>query len=376
MKYRNALFRYPDPYDFAGSDDLFVQAMRENCAWQDAHCPEYHKILEGMSFSPDDLKTADDLAKLPPLPTLLFKSHRMYSLTGIKAPVSATSSGTKGKFSRIRFEISGLLCGLRMVLKISRGRKLLSTMPTNYVVLGYKPHKGNQTAVTKTALGATFFAPAIRRKYALIWQNGGYVPDLDGVIEAMKKYAKSKFPARFMGFPSYTYFVLKRMEEKGIRVSLPKGSKIMLGGGWKQFYLEQVDKQILYDLAKRVLDVDESQIVEFFGAVEHPILYCDCPCHHFHVPVYSRVLVRDVHTMEPLPMGQVGLVNLMTPMVKATPILSVMTDDLGILHPGGDCPCGNPSPYLEIIGRVGLADIKTCAAGAAEYLSKMGEGSL
>lgn len=263
-----------------------------------------------------------------------------------------------------------------MVLKVSRGRKLLSPMPTNYIVLGYKPHRGNQTAVTKTALGATFFAPAVHRKFALIWKNGSYVPDLDGVIEAVQKYAKSKFPTRFMGFPSYTYFVLKRMEEKGIRVSLPKGSKIMLGGGWKQFYLEQVDKQILYDLAKRVLNVDESQIVEFFGAVEHPILYCDCPCHHFHVPVYSRVLVRDVHTMEPLPMGQVGLVNLMTPMVKATPILSVMTDDLGILQPGGNCPCGNPSPYLEIIGRVGLAEIKTCAAGAAEYLSKMGEGSL
>ncbi|MGM9680726.1 MAG: acyl-protein synthetase [Eubacteriales bacterium] len=376
MKYRKALFRSADPYDLDGSETLFVQAMRENCAYQYEHCADYRKNLDGMAFSPDDLQSADGLAGLPPLPTLLFKSHEMYSLTAVKAPVLATSSGTKGHFSRIRFEISGLLCGLRMVLKVSRGRKLFSPMPTNYIVLGYKPHRGNQTAVTKTALGATFFAPAIRRKYALIWKNGSYSPDLDGVIEAVRKYARSKFPTRFMGFPSYTYFVLKRMDEKGIRVRLPKGSKIMLGGGWKQFYLEQVDKQILYDLAKRVLDVEEDQIVEFFGAVEHPILYCDCPCHHFHVPVYSRVLVRDVHTMDPLPMGQVGLVNLMTPMVKATPILSVMTDDLGILHPGRDCPCGNPAPYLEIIGRVGLSDIKTCAAGAAEYLSKMGEGSL
>ena len=376
MKYRKSLFHSADPYDTKGSQELFARAMRENCAYQYEHCDDYRRILDGMKFAPEDLQSADDLAKLPPLPTLLFKNHQMYSLTGIKAPVLATSSGTKGHFSKIRFELSGLLCGLRMVLKISRRRKLFSPIPTHYVVLGYKPHKGNQTAVTKTALGATLFAPAIRRKYALIWKDGGYVPDLDGIIEAVLKYSKSRFPTRFMGFPSYTYFVLKRMDEKGIRVHLPKGSKIMLGGGWKQFYLEQVDKQILYDLAKRVLDVEEDQIVEFFGAVEHPVLYCDCPCHHFHVPVYSRVLVRDVHTMKPLPMGQVGLVNLMTPMVKATPILSVMTDDLGVLHPGGDCPCGNLSPYLEIIGRVGLSEIKTCAAGAAEYLSKMGEGSL
>ena len=44
-----------------------------------------------------------------------------------------------------------------------------------------------------------------------------------------------------------------------------------------------------------------------------------------------------------------------------------MTDDLGILHEN-DCGCGIRSPYLEIIGRVGLEDIQTCAAGAENLL--------
>ena len=79
-----------------------------------------------------------------------------------------------------------------------------------------------------------------------------------------------------------------------------------------------------------------------------------------------------MNTLEPLPHGQVGLVNLISPMVRATPILSVMTDDLGVLHDGGTCGCGITSPYLEIIGRVGLKDIKTCAAGAAELLANAG----
>ena len=70
----------------------------------------------------------------------------------------------------------------------------------------------------------------------------------------------------------------------------------------------------------------------------------------------------------PVPMGTPGLVNLMTPMVGSMPLLSVITDDLGVLHPGGDCPCGISSPYLEILGRVGVRDIITCAAGAAEFL--------
>ena len=105
--------------------------------------------------------------------------------------------------------------------------------------------------------------------------------------------------------------------------------------------------------------------------MEHPILYCDCKRHHFHVPAYSRVVIRDVHTLEPVPNGIPGLVNLITPMVRGTPILSVMTDDLGILHDGESCGCGISSPYLEILGRVGLKDIKTCAAGAAELLTEV-----
>ena len=116
------------------------------------------------------------------------------------------------------------------------------------------------------------------------------------------------------------------------------------------------------------MNIDEKNIVEFFGAVEHPILYTDCEYHHFHVPVYSKVVIRDPETLEPLKYGQTGLVNLITPICKATPILSIMTDDLGILHDGKNCPCGVKSPYLEIVGRVAPQDIKTCAAGAAEIL--------
>ena len=286
-----------------------------------------------------------------------------------KMLIKATSSGTSGKFSEIGFELEGLLNGLHMVINVAKPKKLLSLRPCNYIVFGYRPHKSNQTAVTKTAYGYTLFTPALSRTFALKYKDGKYTPDLEGVIDAIVKYSKSRFPLRFIGFPSYTYFVMKMMDERGIYVKLPKHSKIMLGGGWKQFYKEQADKETVYALAKKVLDIDEENIIEAFGAVEHPILYCDCKKHHFHIPVYSRVIIRDVNTLEPVENGKMGLVNLTTPMVKATPILSVMTDDLGILHDADECDCGINSPYLEIIGRVGLKDIKTCAAGAERYLT-------
>lgn len=369
MKYRRMLFGVKHPFDTQNTEDLFFKAVKENCQFHYTHCIEYKKMMDGMNFNPDSLCSYRDIESIPFLPTLFFKNHSIFSIPSSRMLIKATSSGTKGKFSNIGFEISGLLCGLRMVLKIGKWRKLFSPKPVNYIVFGYKPHRKNKTAVTKTAFGATLFAPALRRTYALKFTKIGYAPDLEGVINAIEKYSQSRFPLRFMGFPSYTYFVLKMMDERGMRFQLKKGSKIMLGGGWKQFYTEKVDKDVLYNLAKKVLGIEETDIIEFFGAVEHPILYCDCSNHHFHVPAYSRVIIRDVKTLKPVENGKIGLVNLITPMVKATPILSVMTDDLGILHDGAECGCGISSPYLEIIGRIGLKDIKTCAAGAAEFLS-------
>ncbi|MBQ1414156.1 MAG: acyl-protein synthetase [Clostridia bacterium] len=372
MKWMNRLFRYPLPYDTEGSNELFLRAVRENCRYQYLHNAKYRAILDGKGFHPSMLRTYDDIAALPVIPTLVFKHHAMYTLSPRRMPVKATSSGTGGAFSRVGFAWGDLRRGLSMVLRVVGYRRLFSLRPANYIVFGYKPHRSNHTAVTKTAFGATLFTPQLHRTYALRYTDGRYVPDLEGVIRAILRFSRSRFPLRFMGFPSYTYFAMRMLDERGISLRLPKGSKIMLGGGWKQFYREAVDKSAFYALAKKVFNIDDCNIVEFFGAVEHPILYCDCPRHHFHVPVYGRVIIRDVNTLAPLPYGHMGLVNLVSPMVMATPILSVMTDDLGVLRDGRECGCGLTSPYLEIIGRVGLKDIKTCAAGAADILKETG----
>lgn len=371
MKCRRRLFRLKDPY--CNSDELFLEAVRENCRFHYENCMDYQKILDALNFGGEILsnKPLDEyLAKLPFLPTLLLKRRRMHSMPPWRFAVKATSSGTSGKYSEIGFDAFSLVCGLKMVLRIGKRRGLFSLIPCRYIVMGYRPHKSNRTAVTKTAFGATLFTPCVSRKYILNYKNGRYSADFDGVIKAVCGYAKKSLPVRFMGFPAYTYFLLREMERRGIRVKLPRRSKIMLGGGWKQFYAEQADKMTFYRLAEKVLGIEDKDIIEFYGAVEHPIMYTDCENHHFHVPAYSRIMIRDPDSMESLPNGEVGLVNLITPMVAATPILSVMTDDLGVLHDGAECGCGISTPYLEIIGRVAPDSIKTCATGAAEFLSE------
>jgi len=372
MKYRRRLFRHRNAYDLKGTDELFVKAVRENCAYVYRHCSGYRAILDDASFAPERLQTMDDLAELPFLPTALFKRRQLFSVPRRWLSLVVTSSGTSsGKASEIGFTVGDLWAGLKMVLHICKLRHLLSFTPCHYVVFGYQPKRKNRTGVSRTAFGVTLFTPALSRIYALRWKKGEYVLDLGAVQNAIVEHSKSRFPLRFMGFPAYAWFLMKRMDEQNVRVQLPRGSKLMLGGGWKQFYAEQVDKSEFYALAKKVLGLDDRDIIEFYGAVEHPIFYIDCERHHFHVPIYSRVIIRDPKSLKPVPNGTPGLVNLITPMNVGTPLLSVMPDDLGILRDGCSCGCGLDSPWLEILGRVGLQEIKTCAAGASELLNKV-----
>ncbi len=369
MSYKNKLFKYKKPYDLDGTESLFLKAMRENCQYQYQHCPEYARILDEKGFHPEDLKEYKDLEKLPFIPTLYFKRHALFSMPQKRLLIKATSSGTSGSKSKMGFHFFSLYRGLRMVLRVGKYHGLFSLRPSHYLVFGYEPHASNQIVFSKTAYGFTYFAPALSRSYALKYVGDGYQVDLEGLKQKLLKYSKGKAPVRTIGFPAYTYFLLQQMKEEGIRVTLPKGSVLTLGGGWKQFYAQEVSKRDFYELVQEILGIDEKHIIEFFGAVEHPILYTDCRCHHFHVPVYSRVIIRDVDTLEPLPCGKVGLVNLLTPMVESVPILSVMTDDLGILHEE-ECGCGIKTPWLEILGRVGIKDIVTCAAGAEAIMKE------
>ncbi len=370
MLSRQRLFWTAHPYDLLRSEEKFLQACRDNAAYHIKHCPGYAAVCAHFGFSPDQLRTPEDLARLPVLPTLFFKRKALFSMPQWRMAMKVTSSGTSGKYSRIGFDWGCILAEAPMVVALGFRHHLVSPKPAHCVILGYRPHRSNHTGVTRTMFGLTHFSPPLSRTYALELVDGAYVPDLDRIAAALQKLEASPFPTRIIGFPSYLWFGLGRMEELGLRVKLPRGSRIILAGGWKQHAAQEVDKATLYALAEKVLGIPEGNVNELFGAVEHPIFYNACERHHFHIPVYGRVIIRDPESLEPLPMGRVGLVNLISPLMTATPTLSVMTDDLGYLTPGEACGCGIQSPYLTILGRVGMADIQTCAAGAAELLGK------
>ena len=164
---RQKLFWLSRAYDLPGSDARFLRAVRDNCAYHIRHCPEYRVICRAEGFSPDQVKTMDDLARLPVLPTLFFKRHHVSSMPAWRTPMKVTSSGTSGSFSRVSFDWGCIFAEIPMVLRLGFFHKLVSLKPARYVILGYKPGKQDKMGVARTMFGLTHFAPPVGRFYAL-----------------------------------------------------------------------------------------------------------------------------------------------------------------------------------------------------------------
>ena len=360
------LFKTRNPYDREKNDPLFLRSIKETTKDLMQENEAYHTLCKAACFTPDSLLNEQELPKIPVLPTLFLKRNDIS--TKRKALVEVTSSGTSGTVSRVNYTFGELKLLGSTAFRLGKKHGIISLKPTRYLILGYQPARKNQAVISKTAFLSTFYAPGISRTYALSYKNGTYHLDLNVIIKKLLKFSKRKLPVRLIGFPSYTYFLLEQMKKEGKLCQLPKGSKLLLGGGWKQFSDKEVSKESLYELVKEVLGVEEKDIHEFFGAAEHPILYCSCKNHHFHIPAYGKVFIRDVATMEVLPKGEVGLMNFLTPIKSSLPLVSVMTDDLGVLREGSTCGCGIQTDYFELLGRVGVEGVKTCSAGAGEYL--------
>ncbi len=168
------------------------------------------------------------------------------------------------------------------------------------------------------------------------------------------------------------YYLARELKRRGARLKLNKRSKILLGGGWKQFSAEEIPRAEFYALIEETTGIAPENILEFFSAVEHPVAYCKCRNGHFHVPAYSWVIVRDAGTLLPVENGRPGILSFVTPLVRSMPLVSVSTDDIAVLH-AHDCGCGIKTPYFELMGRAGLSAVKTCAQGAAQLLG--GDGN-
>ncbi|MCL1941224.1 MAG: hypothetical protein FWG09_04710 [Synergistaceae bacterium] len=368
---RDKLLEFKNPYDFDGARASFLGAMRETVAWHAERCEFYAKLLKANDFSPELIRTEDDLPKIPMIHANYFKKHELLSVPREDIVVHVTSSGTTGQKSQMFFDAPSWEFGQKMIRAELDHFGFVSDEPANYILYTYEPAGENKLGTSKTDQGLLQYAPPNKCCYALRFNGASHDFDSYGVIEAFKEYEKEGLPVRIFGFPSFLYFTLRQMKAMNIKpLKLNENSMTLLGGGWKGHADKQISKTELYALTEEMLGIPEWRCRDGYGSTEHSVPYFECPRHYFHIPIYSRMFVRDFKTLEPLGFGEIGFASFVTPHLLSVPAVSVLMGDKAVMYEGSKCGCGIDAPYMEILGRAGRSAAKSCAISASELLKK------
>ncbi|WP_339465768.1 MULTISPECIES: LuxE/PaaK family acyltransferase [unclassified Pseudomonas] len=348
---------------------LFDRAMAEISRYHCQQTPGYEHWLNANGIEASDLDSLDDWSRLPPIFANFFKQQMLLSRAGEQA-LELTSSGTSGQKSRMRYDERSLSAAQFMVAQIFRhyGWDTPDT-PCNYLLLSYEPQGRITLGTSFTDQFLCRFAPANRVVYALRSSGDGHQFDLFGVIAALQAFAEEGLPVRILGFPAFLWQALQQMQGSGAaNLQLPIDSLAFFGGGWKTQAAQEIPKQQLYARIQRQLGIATSRCRDGYGAVEHAVPYIECDHHHFHVPVYSKVLIRNPADFSLQPYGQQGLLGFVSPYISSSPAHAVVMSDLATLHPGASCGCSLATDWFELHGRAGTSASRSCAMAASELL--------
>ncbi|MGW1077505.1 LuxE/PaaK family acyltransferase [Streptomyces sp. NPDC002537] len=355
-----------DPYATGPAEDaLFAAAMAEINAWHTERSPFYRKLY--------DATAPAEPYRAPLVHANFFKRHEVLSIPHDDVDLHLTSSGTTGQKSQMFFDRWTIRSAQRMVARIfDRNGWITPGQDVNYLLYSYEPARDLNLGTSFTDNYLCDFAPARQVAYALRNTGNGHEFDPFGCVEALRRFAADDAPVRILGFPAFLWFTLERMRAMGLPpLTLPEGSLVVLGGGWKGHADQRIGKDELYGRVTGQLGIPAERIRDTFGSVEHCVPYIECDHHNLHAPVWSRISARSTRTLEKLPHGEPGYLHLVSPYITSVPAQSVLMGDLASVRPGSECGCELATDWFTVHGRAGVSRNRSCAVAAAELMKGM-----
>lgn len=312
-----------------------------------AGCPEYAAMWP-------DWSGAEDLTELPFVHTTVFKHLRLRTEgEGIAHQREVRSSATSGQApSAISLDAH------------SAERQAVSTRAVLEDFLGPHPRPlvvlDSASALRSRALGArTAAALALRPlssdlRFVLGAPENPESLDWDAVLATLGDGDE----LLVYGFTWMLWLgwaqadVPERLRE--VRVDF------VHSGGWKKLETISVAREA-FDSALLATVCAGSRVLDYYGMAEQiGMIFPLCPRGVRHIPVWGEVLVRDPWTLEPLPPGEVGMLQLLNVLALGAPYHSVLSEDLGRLAEG-PCACGRAGRTFLLEGRVPKAELRGCA---------------
>ncbi|MGM0608128.1 MAG: hypothetical protein ACQESP_06895 [Candidatus Muiribacteriota bacterium] len=356
------------PFDFDHkNEEYFNKVMVESFKHHYQNSSLYKKLCKFKKISPDKI---NQYTEIPEIFVSALKKWEF--ITGSKKNVEITlsSSGTGGQKSRIFLDGKSLYRIEHIVRSIFDNMGMVTNQKNNYICFTYDPEVAHDVGTAfsdkmltgLTGKGEVFYTMKFNKNI------NDFELDLNQTIKVFEKFEQQKNPLRILGFPAHLYFALCHFEKKFKRkLSLPKNSFVITGGGWKNHSGKEIPKNEFKKMLSEKLGISVENIRDHYGMVEHGIPYVDCEYGHMHVPSYSRLHTYDIYKNEINKFDKEGLLTLYTPYINSYPSIALLSSDRAIVRK--DCKCGR-GPWLDLKGRAGIKQHKGCAIAAIDKLRR------
>ncbi len=365
-----AICRIKDPLTWTKEkNQLMVEACRELATFHYHHNKDIAFLYDRHTFKPNEIAHESDLEKIPVLGVTAMKYHLLTSLPHDQVVLRLTSSGTRGQKTQIWFDQASLDRCQAMLEEYWRQEGFITSEKQNYVLFGYSPEDAKNLGIAFADENQMRFAPKAHVTHALKMREGSWYFDRENLLREFERCQESAHPTRIFGMPAFIHEFLLFLKEKGKSYRLHPDSLIMTGGGWKAAEDQRITRELFREECAHHFQVSTDRMRDGYGMAEHCAPYNECRAHRFHIPVYTRVIVRDPVTMQVLSPGEEGLLELVTPFNAMMPNLTLLTTDWGKID-SDPCPCGFESPTFQILGRAGITKHKGCALHADEIVKR------
>jgi len=294
------------------------------------------------------------LSDVPYLPVGLFKSHLLSSVPEDEVFKTMTSSGTTGQqVSRIvldrntaQRQSQALTAIMTHVLGPQRLPMIIVDTPN--VVKDRKSFSARGAGV----LGMISYGR--RHFYAL---DDDMRLDHHGLAEFLERFQGEPILIFGFTFMVWQYF-LQQLAPGEADLSY---AVLIHSGGWKKLIDEAVGNPEFKRLFREHTGI--TRVHNFYGMVEQVgSVFLEGDDGYLHPPNFADVIIRDPLTWQPAPVGEVGVIQLLSALPTSYPGHSILTEDLGIIH-GVTEPSGASwgGKQLEVIGRVPRAELRGCS---------------
>ncbi|MEY2365246.1 acyl-protein synthetase [Lysinibacillus capsici] len=335
----------------AEKESEHVVKLNELTKWHTENCHEYKSMLEKSNV----LLEASCLEEVPFIPVQLFKLMNLKSVSQEKVVKVLTSSGTTGQqVSKIYLDKETSIAQTKALVEVMK--PILGNKRLPMILLDTKSVLKDRKSFSARGAGILGFSNFGRKHFYAL--NDDMTLDVEGLQAYLKEYEGQRILLFGFTFMIWQY-VYKEIRDKGLNINF-NNSVMIHGGGWKKLKDEAVNALTFNQLLSEELGIQE--VHNYYGMVEQVgSIFVECSEGHLHAPSYADVIIRNPITFEVLPLGQQGLIQVVSELPRSYPGHSLLTEDLGIIHGVDNCPCGWKGKYFSVVGRIPKAELRGCS---------------